>query len=220
MKHLAFSLATCLLALSLAAQSASKDSPDSARKAPATQHAPLPQRDLTLEVREVEAADAGYSVGTQPARPLLTAQQVQVRNGETASLVLAQTVPMRWLQSAQAQNTSLAASGVSANSTGGGVAYAMSWLQAGQSVRVAPRWSGGNEPAVVELEIEAASLAERGGAELPTRTQQRAATTLTLPLGQWVTVASSGQRAQAGVYGSAAAQDRQRLLQMRVLVAP
>ena len=220
MKHLAFSLTACLLALPLAAQSPAPGTPDSVRKAAVAKRSALPLRDLTLEVREVEAGDAGYSVGTQAPRPLLTQQQVQVRNGETANLVLAQSVPMRWTQAAQAQNASLAASGVALSSSSGAVAYALAWLQAGQSLKLAPRWSGGNEPAIVEVDLEASSLAERGGAELPARAQQRVATTLTLPLGQWVTVASSGKGAQVGVYGSAAAQDRQRLLQMRVLAAP
>jgi hypothetical protein len=43
-------------------------------------------------------------------------------------------------------------------------------------------------------------------------------TTLGAPLGQWVTLATTGNSAQRGVYGSEAASDPRRLLQLRVTV--
>jgi hypothetical protein len=177
----------------------------------------LPQRDLILEIRQVaDVQGGGYSVGTRPASNLLATQQVQVRNGQQAALRLGQAMPMLWTQSVVAQRASLAASGVSGSSESGGVSQALTWLEAGQSVVLRPRWAGGNQPVVVEVEVQSATVAERTGPELPVRTSSQLATVVSAPLGQWVTLASSGSAPQKGVYGTQSSAEPRRLLQVRV----
>jgi hypothetical protein len=177
-----------------------------------------PQRNLIVEVRQVEAGnDGGYSVGTQPREPLMTAQAVNVRNGEKASLNVSKAMPMQWVQSVSAQSASMAASGVSVSNTGGGVTNGLVWLEAGQSLQVQPRWPGGKRPVRVEIDVQSASVAPHSGAELPDQTKSQLVTTVNAPLGQWVTVAISGSAPQAGVHSSQSAGNSQRLLQIRVL---
>ncbi len=180
--------------------------------------AALPKLDLMVEMRQVEESGlAGFSVSTQSPQPLLVQQQVQVRNGEKASLSMGQSIPMQWTQSVSSQSSSLAAGGATAGSSGGAVAQALVWMDAGQSISVQPRWSGAKQPVSVEIEVQSNSVAPRTGTELPTQSRNRLATTVTLPLGQWVTIATSGTVAQPGVVSSEAATESRRLLQMRVL---
>ena len=181
--------------------------------------AELPKRDLTVELRQVEEGDSsGYSVGTQSRTPLLAAQHVQVKNGEKASLSLGRSIPMQWVQSVTTQNATLAASGVSASSSGGSVTNAVTWMDAGQSLKVKPRWPGGQQPVVVEVDMQSASVGDRTGAELPEQSRSQVATTVSAPVGQWVTIAATGSRPQPGVYGSDASSTTRLLLQLRVLL--
>jgi hypothetical protein len=176
-----------------------------------------PQRDLTIELRQVEEGDgAGYSVSTQPQKALMTPQQVQVRNGEKAILRLGQSIPMQWVHSVSAQSASLATSGASASSRGGSVKNAITWMAAGQSITLRPRWPGGKQPVTVEVEVQTASVGERTGTELPTQSRSQLATTVSVALGQWVTIAATGASAQAGAYSSEGSSDARRLLQLRV----
>ncbi len=183
--------------------------------------AQVPQRDLTVELRQVDdAQSAGYSVGTQPQRPALTQQQVQVRNGEQASLRLGQSIPMQWVESVSVQNDSVSASapaaGVSSSSRGGSVKNAVTWMDSGQSITLRPRWSGGKQLVTVEVEVQSASVDARNGVDLPAQSRSHVATTVSVALGQWVTIAATGTSAQAGVYSSRGNADPRRLLQIRV----
>ena len=180
--------------------------------------ADLPKRDLTVEMRQVEEGDSsGYAVGTQSRTPLLSAQQVQVRNGEKASLSLGKSIPMQWVQSVSTQSATLATSGASASSSGGAVTNAVTWMEAGQSLKVQPRWPGKQQPVMVEVEVQSASVGDRAGAELPDQSRSHIATTVSAPLGQWVTIAATGSSPQRGVYGSDASSQTRLLLQIRVL---
>jgi hypothetical protein len=180
--------------------------------------AELPKRDLTVELRQVEEGDnSGYSVGTQSRTPLLTAQHVQVKNGEKASLSIGRSMPMQWVQSMTAQSATLAASGASASSSGGSVTNAVTWMDPGQSLKVKPRWPGKQQPVMVDVEMQSASVGDRTGAELPEQARSQLATTVSTPLGQWVTIAATGSSPQPGVYGSDASSNRRFLLQIRVL---
>jgi hypothetical protein len=181
-----------------------------------TVQAQLPQRDLTVELRQTEEGGAGYVVGTQPRVPLLAPQQLQVRNGARASLSFGEAMPMQWVQSAAAHSASLAASGVSASSRGGAVTQALTWLEAGQKLTVKPSWPGGKRAATVEVEVQSARAEARTGAELPAQKRSQVATTVSAPLGQWVTIAITGSSPQPGVYSSEAANEPRRLLQLRV----
>ncbi len=187
--------------------------------------AQLPQRDLTIELRQVdEGAGTGYSVSTQPLGRLMTPQQVQVRNGEKALLRVDQSIPMQWVQSASRQNASqnatMAASAasltVSGSNTGGSVKTALTWMDSGQAITLRPRWPGAKQLVTVEVEVQTSNVGERTGAELPSQSRSHVATTVSAALGQWVTIAATGASAQSGSYSSEASNDTRRLLQLRV----
>lgn len=179
--------------------------------------AQVPKRDLTVELRQVAEASAGLTVSTQPGQPLLTSQRVRVRNGEKASLRVEQAMPMQWVRSVEAQSASLSAPGVSASNRSGGVTNAVTWMDAGQSITVKPRWPGGKQPVTVEVEVRSASVDERVGADLPKQSRTETVTTISAPLGQWITIASSGSGVPSGSYSSEAGTEAARLLQIRVL---
>lgn len=168
--------------------------------------AQLPQRDLLVELRQIEEGSAGYVVGTRPQVPLMAPQQVQVRNGSQARLSWGQAVPVQWVQSVNAAGPM----------TGAGFRQGLTWLQAGQTFIVRPRWPGGQQAASVDIEVQTASVETRPGAELPTQQRGEVVTTVHAPLGQWVTVARSGQATPQGSYRSDDATQRPRLLQLRV----
>ena len=168
--------------------------------------AQLPPRDLRVELRQVEEGASGYVVSTRPEAPLLPAQQLQVRNGQQARVSWSQAMPLQWVQSVQA-----------AGPLGGaGVKQGLIWLQAGQGLVVRPRWPGGRQAVTVEVEVQAAAVEARPGAELPTQRRDALLTTVQAPLGEWVTLARSGEAAEPGRYSSDAASRRPRLLQLRV----
>lgn len=187
--------------------------------APLAALAELPRRDLTVELRQVQEGEesGGYSVGTAPREAGFAPQQVRVRNGEKARLQMTQSMPVLWAQKVEGQTSSLSVGGATANSSGGGVTQAVTWMEAGQSLAVTPRWPGGKQSARVEVEVQTAAVEERTGSELPTTGRQQLVTTVTAPLRQWVTIATSGSAAQPGVYSSTANASRRRLLQIRVL---
>jgi len=165
-----------------------------------------PQRDLLVDVRQIEEGGSGYVVGTRPQAPLLPPQQVQVRNGERARISYTQAIPLQWVQSAQAAGPM----------TGVGVKQQLVWLQAGQSLSLRPRWPGGQQSVTVEVELQTAGVEPRPSADLPAQNRSELTTTVQAPLGQWVTLARTGQPPQQGLYGSEAAMQRPRLLQLRV----
>jgi len=173
---------------------------------PALASAAPPARDLLVEVRQIEEPASGYVVSTRPQTPLLAPQQLQVRNGSQARVSWSQAIPLQWVQSVQAAGPM----------KGEGVKQGLVWLQAGQSLSLRPRWPGGRQAATVDIEMQTASVAARPGAELPAQQRAELATTVQAPLGEWVTIARSGQAAAKGSYSSAAATERPRLLQLRV----
>jgi hypothetical protein len=197
---------TCLLLLGLGlAPAILVAAPPEPAAAPLARPA-LPVRDLVLELRQIEEGSAGYVVGTRPQAPLMAPQQLQVRNGSQARLSWGQAIPMQWVQSVNAAGPMM----------GAGVKQGLTWLQAGQTVMVRPRWSGGKQAASVDIEVQTASVESRPGAELPTQQRGELVTTVQAPLGQWVTLARSGQGMPQGSYRSDAATQRPRLLQLRV----
>jgi hypothetical protein len=180
--------------------------------------AELPKRDLVVEMREVDVAAGGaYTVGTQASQPLLAPQQVRVRNGEKASLSLGRSMPMQWIASASAQSASLSLAGASASSRGGSLTSAVTWMDSGQSIKLQPSWPGAQQSVSVEIEVLSTRVEASNGAELPAQARSQLATTVSAPLGQWVSIAFTGKSPESGVYDSDAASDPRRLLQIRVL---
>jgi hypothetical protein len=196
--------------------------------------APLPKRDLTVELRQLEEGREGgssYSAGSGESG-LWEPQEVQVRNGEKALLRMNDALPMQWTQAASGQDPAASGQGAGTATSGNGnsnsssnvtinasssVSNALVWLDAGQSISVRPKWPGGSKPAVVEIEVQRAAVGARPGADLPPQTRNTVSTTITIPLAEWVTIAATGRASRAGVYSSEAGLQRRRLLQLRVM---
>jgi hypothetical protein len=145
-----------------------------------------------------------------------TVQQLRVLNGSQASLRIGADVPVYWLQSFWTAN-------------GPGPAVGTQFVATGRSFMVQPRWPGGNAPVTVEVSAESSALSSGGlprygnqGQPLPPGSFERAGvvTTLALPLGEWFTVASSGDTATASERGVVSTRDvgsqRRYIVQMRV----
>lgn len=103
------------------------------------------------------------------------------------------------------------------------------WVDSGQGLSVKPRWAGGRAPVVVELEAEApvpssaAHLGRRFEARDATTDEPArliAQTTVSVPMGQWVAVASTRQQAarqQSGTLSTADIdQDDRAVLEIKV----
>jgi len=174
--------------------------------------AQLPKRDLTVELRQIEEGrdeGASYRAGPSDAVPLLTPQKIQVRNGEKGALRMNLSVPIQWVEAAQAGSSH----------SGAGVKLALQWFDVGQTISVTPRWPGGNRDAAVEVEVQQADMATRSNADMPSQSRSQFSSTVTAPLAQWVTIAATGPApARQGSYSSAGSSEVRRLLQIRVMV--
>ena len=141
---------------------------------------------------------------------------MRVRSGEKASLSMNQSMPMQWVQKIESQSATLSAASASASSNAGGVTQAVTWMESGQSLSVTPHWAGGKQPAKLEIEMLVAVVDERTSSDLPATNRQRVSTTITAPLQQWITIASSGKPARPGSYSSAGSGEGRTLVQIRV----
>ncbi|HPW28983.1 MAG TPA: hypothetical protein PLL01_06295 [Rhodoferax sp.] len=181
-------------------------------------------RDLTVELRQVKDGDEGdpsvpagaYTAGTTSREADFAPQQVRVRCGEKASLQINQSMPLQWVQKIESQSATLSAASASASATAGGVTQAVTWMESGQSFSVTPHWTGGKQAVKLEIEVQSSAVDERTSSDLPATTRQRYSTTVSAPLHQWVTIASSGRSPQPGRYSSAVSSDARRLIQVRV----
>lgn len=181
-------------------------------------------RDLTVELRQVKdteqdnpnTAGSAYAVGTANRAVDFAPQQVRVRSGEKASLQVNQSMPMQWVQKVDSQSATLSAASASASSNAGGVTQAIVWMESGQSFTATPHWAGGKQAVKVEIEVQSAAVEERTSPDLPTTTRQRYSTTVSAPLSQWVTIATSGRATRTGSYSSAGTSEARQHLQIRV----
>jgi hypothetical protein len=207
-----------------------------------------PRQNLWVELRWVESSVSGAavagvregavvvgtagSVSPRGAVELSTrrrdegAEQVQrllVLNGSSASLQLSEQTPVEWLD--YGVQLELNANG-NAGQAQPGKAYALprrSMVEQTRGFSVSPHWPGGSQP--VRVELKAQDLAPAGpGAQAAVPTRQQVLSTVQVPLGDWVTVARSGQglqRQERGVISSRDAEARSlRELQLRVQLAP
>ncbi|TAH11365.1 MAG: hypothetical protein EAZ11_09480 [Curvibacter sp.] len=174
--------------------------------------AQLPKRDLTVELRQIEEGreeGTSFRAGPSDMPPLLTPQKIQVRNGEKGSLRMNLSVPIQWVEAAQAGSSH----------SGAGVKQALQWFDVGQTISVTPRWAGGNRDAAVEVEVQQADMATRSNADMPSQSRSQFSSTVTAPLAQWVTIAATGPApARQGSYSSTGSGEARRLLQIRVMV--
>ena len=180
----------------------------------------IPQRDVTVELRQVEEGygePTGYSVSSNVSSglPALAYQRILVRNGEKATVRMGQSSPKQWVQSVSSQNGTATGSASATNS----VTNVLEWLQSGYSITVQPRWPGGNLAATVELELEQKDLQTLHNADMPNQTRRQFSSTVTAPLAEWVTISSGGEVSKVGVYSTSATHKSSRqALQIRVLV--
>jgi hypothetical protein len=190
----------------------------------------LPKRDLTVELRQTEDGreEGGHYTAGSADSTTWEPQTVQVRNGEKALVRLNDAIPMQWTQSvsgpALGTNPSgpapAAATGTQVNVNTSAVSsanIALVWFDAGQSLSVQPKWPGGNKPAVVDIEVQRAAVDPQSGAALPKQSRHTVSSTITAPLGEWVTLAATGKAPKAGTTSSEAGLQVRRLLQIRVM---
>lgn len=99
------------------------------------------------------------------------------------------------------------------------MAQFVQWFEVGQSISVTPRWPGGNKDVTLELDVQQADMAVRHNADMPRQTRNQLRTTVSAPLGQWVTIAAAGNApARQGSFSSGGRAEARHLLQVRVLV--
>ena len=186
------------------------------------------RRDLVVELRQIGAEDeareaedgrgvpGGYSVSTITADDRMAPHRVRVQNGEKAQMQFSQSQPVQWVQAASAQSTTLSVRGASATQNTGAITQERAMLETGYTLVLTPRWGGGSKPvqAVLDLQTSSVDAGTVGDASSSTRSQLR--TTVTVPLRQWVTVATSGASAASGTYRSAGASGGLQLIQIRI----
>jgi hypothetical protein len=157
----------------------------------------LPQRNMTVELRVVAAGDAPTSVGTDT---VVRTQPVQEQALEVQKV---------FVMNGEKAQVKL------------GRSMPLQWMESGQTLAVLVRWPGGKKLAVVEVEVDNTALTTQPGHKLPHQDRSRVASTVTMPLGEWYTVAVTGRReavAQPGVYSTRPLDgDGPKWVQIRVL---
>lgn len=166
---------------------------------------------IIVDSRGNVTARAGLGATTlQTESQTDTVQQVQVLNGGQARLYFGRNQPYTsWQWAGPAGGGTSASSGQTSAQTQQSqqnqpYVYAQTtWIDTGQGLSVRPRWPGGRSPVQVEFQAEARGPAQAGsmyGGQVDPDGQTRrfeASSTVSVPLGEWVTVARSGGRAQA-----------------------
>lgn len=185
-------------------------------------------RNLSVEFRQITESDLSgavhYSAGGDAEAPAWEPQMLLVRNGEKAAFQLHDAIPMQWVQAVGTQTNAAGvaanpANGASAATNGASLTQALAWFDAGQRMAVQVQWHVGQPDASVQIEVQRADVGNRVGAELPRQGRATISTTVRAPLAQWVTVASSGKSVSgSGIYRSDPGTQRQRLLQVRVML--
>lgn len=191
----------------------------------------LPLRNIQIEVRQVLQSDrqqagvqasGGLQIGgngqadaqarlqlrqQQTQQSTTASQQVLVLNGRSARIALRTSTPLRVVQTLVRNGTVIVTRGTVL-------------LDATTGFLATPRWDGSNG---VELELAASQAAPpTPGMPMGAAPLSSAASTLMLPLGEWVTVAESDQDSRStgsGLGGSASQTDQgSSALQVRLTV--
>lgn len=185
--------------------------------------AQLPQRDLLIEIRRTADRPAhSYGSSASAADSELKPQTMMVRNGEKASTRLNISTPVEWTQRVESSATPITTPSPVIpglpQSTGAAVTKSLQWMDAGQSVSITPRWPGGKRPVLVELEMRSAAIGQSPGDALPSQGRSELNTTVTVPLGEWVTVAKTGHAPADGSYRSGSTNEASQLIQLRISI--
>ncbi|MCV2367070.1 hypothetical protein [Roseateles oligotrophus] len=185
-------------------------------------------RDGSVVVGTAGSVSARGSVGFNTQRR--DEQQVQrllVLNGHQASVNLTETRPVQWLDfgvqfdaGGPGGATPLPA-GNSASSNKGWAVPRQGVTEQTQGFTVTPHWPGGQQPVRVELRAQGGGNPSN---DVQAQSQVQVFSTVSVGLGQWLTVARSGaamQRQERGVTSSRSAETQStRELQLRVDLAP
>lgn len=186
------------------------------------------RRDLVVELRQIaadsEGRDAedgrdvpgGYSVSTVTTDDRLATHRVRVQNGEKAQMRFIQSQPIQWVQTASSQSTTLAVGGASATQNTGAVSQEHGAVETGYTLVLTPRWAGGNKPVQAVLDLQTSAVDAGTVGDVSSGTRSQLSTTVTVPLRQWITVATSGSSTASGTYRSAGATGGLQLLQIRI----
>jgi len=179
---------------------------------PALGWAAAPGRNLCVELRESGAAAAGWQVSSADARSGrdFRPQRLCMQNGASASLALELTRPVQLWQAAPGVVLPIPAP-------------TTHWLHAGQRLDVRPRWAGAKAPVKIEIAAQASRFdpgVAAGSSQAPSRTGAEVRTTLSVPLGEWVTIGSTDAPAPDAATVSTRQARAGRVLQMRVELAP
>ena len=191
----------------------------------------LPMRNLLVELRQgdeqqLDSREAGVrggsvTIGSDGAQVGLqggfdarsrdasgdVVQRLLVLNGGQGRIAIGSGAPMlQWLQ-------------VVWTPVGPAVTGAREWVEALRAMQVRPRWPGGDASVEVELRAEANRPAT-GGLTTEGIDTAGVLTMVQVPLGKWVTVASSGDRQsqrERGTFASSEVSREQRyVVQLRV----
>ncbi len=145
------------------------------------------------------------------------AQMVQVLNGQQARLFLGRQVgrqswQLLWSpQGAAGTGGNTATTGTGANngaSVGSyGIQSQTTWVDLGDGLTVRPRWAGGRQPVLLDVEarssraLNAGQVGSSGFEPDGQVARTEVASTLALPLGQWTLLARSGSASASGGQG-------------------
>lgn len=164
--------------------------------------APLPLRNLLIEVRQVQSDDSqrsGVELGSRPGVQMnqsrnsgTATQQALVLNGRPVRMGLQTTTPIRLLQGFVRNGRVVTTVGTVL-------------LEAGTGFSATPRWDGGT---LVELELAAQQALRSGNAVPGAQTNSGTSSVLALPLDEWTTVGESEQSSQSSNSGLTGAQQQ------------
>jgi hypothetical protein len=162
----------------------------------------LPLRNIQIEVRQVQQSLRDRA--DQQNQQSSSAQQtVLVLNGRSAAIALRNITPFRLMQTQFRNGMPIQVPGVVL-------------LDASTGFSATPRWDGSD---VVELELSAtqASAASLRGRGMPPASTS-SASTLMIPVGEWVTVAQSDLTSQSSIsaWGAQSAQSIQQSSELQV----
>jgi hypothetical protein len=197
-----------------------------------TASAGLPMRNLLVELRQTDETSAsGQSAGVSGSAVVIgsdgrvsgnvgigaqarsrdatrdAVQQLRVLNGGQGSMHLGRSTPLQFLHVVWTPH-------------GTQVMPATHWTDTGRGFTVRPRWPGESAPVTVELSAESGAPGGSMGGAGPTSHRQTLLTTVQLPLGEWITIASTdtstSDRRSGGLGSSDAERSRRQVVQMRV----
>ena len=173
---------------------------------------------VIIDSRRGVIGQAGITAGTVRTESQgSSVQQVMVLNGGRARLYMGRTQSVTAWQfafspTAQQQGQTTFGGYGPAGAPGVTALPQTVWIDVGEGIHVTPRWSGGRD-VVVDIEAQSRQPVQPGsayGGQLDPDGQTRRtelASTVSVPLGEWVVVARNGGRVQRSQSGTLSTRD-------------